>query len=102
MKFLLSLYPGAGTGHEEFLAMAGRAGELIGGHELADPSLAVVVRLRDGVATVTEGPYPPDAEHVARQYLVDCESRDRAVELAGLLRGRVEVRPLMEPAGLEM
>lgn len=50
MKFLLDLYlsaaapPGAGLDHGEFLAAAGRAGELVGGHVVADPSLSAVVR----------------------------------------------------------
>ncbi len=108
MKFLLSLYPGGAAdrpgGHEEFLAAAGREGELVGGYALADPSLSAVVRVRDGVAAVTEGPYPPGREHVRGQYVLDCESRERALELAALLPvgGAVEVRPLMDPAGMEM
>lgn len=117
MKFLLDLYlsatapPGAGLDHGEFLAAAGQAGELVGGHMVADPSLSAVVRVRDGVVTVTEGPYrrtqdPVACQYVACQYVVDCESHARAVELAALLPGDrvggVEVRPLMDSAGMEM
>ncbi|MGS2648524.1 YciI family protein [Streptosporangium sp. LJ11] len=112
MKFLLSLYldaadpPGEGFDHEDFLAVAGRAGELISAHALADPSIGAVVRVRGGVVTVTEGPYLRTPDHVAGQYVVDCESRERAVELATLMSsdqvGGVEVRPLMDAAGMEM
>ncbi|MEU4575464.1 YciI family protein [Nonomuraea sp. ATR24] len=101
MKFLLSLYADA-AGHEAFVTAARQAGELVGGHALADPSLSAVVRVVDGVPAVTEGPYAGAGEHVTGQYVVDCESRERALELAALLPGGVEVRPLMDPAGLEM
>ncbi|SEM45937.1 YciI family protein [Nonomuraea pusilla] len=112
MKFLLSLYlepsalPGEGLDHEEFLAAAGPSGELVGGHVLADPSVGAVTRVRGGAVTVTEGPYLTSADQVACQYVVDCESRERAVELAVLLAagqaGGVEVRPLMNASGMEM
>ncbi|MGW3366215.1 YciI family protein [Streptosporangium canum] len=112
MKFLLNLYlsaqtaPGEGLDHEEFLATAGQAGELVSAHVFADPSISAVVRTRDGVVTVTEGSYPQTSDHVAGQYVVDCESRERAVDLAALIAGGqaggVEVRPLMDSAGMEM
>ncbi|MFI6451005.1 YciI family protein [Streptosporangium amethystogenes] len=112
MKFLLNLYlnvadlPWGGFDHEEFLATAGQAGELISAHLFADPSISAVVWARDGAVTVTEGPYLQTPDHVAVQYVVDCESRERAVDLAALISGGqvggVEVRPLMDSAGMEM
>ncbi|WP_131738130.1 YciI family protein [Actinomadura roseirufa] len=116
MKFVLNLYRdraaprGADGDHRRFLAAAHEAGELIGGHVLADPSHSVVVRVRDGVTAVVRGPRRPAPGHLAEQYLLDCESLERAVELAALIAGDepgeesggVEVRPLMNPAGLEM
>ncbi|WP_336211744.1 YciI family protein [Nonomuraea sp. LPB2021202275-12-8] len=112
MKFLLNLYvnsatlPGEGLDHEEFLTAAGQTGELVSGHAFADPSISAAVRVRDGGMTVTEGPFLETADHVAGQYLVDCASRERAVELAALIPsgqvGGVEVRPLMDSAGMEM
>ncbi|WP_327092694.1 hypothetical protein OIE66_19270 [Nonomuraea sp. NBC_01738] len=109
MKFLLNVHvngsdlPGDGFVHEEFLATAGQAGELISAHVFADPCISAVVSRRGGVVTVTEGPYLPAPAHVAGQYLVDCDSRERALELAALIcGGQVEVRPLMDTAGMEM
>ncbi|MFI9504056.1 YciI family protein [Nocardia sp. NPDC052566] len=112
MKFLLNLYlstaalPGDGCDRERFLAASGQAGELISGHVFADPSISAVVSVSDGVVTVTEGPYSRALDYVAGQYLVDCESRERALELAALISnghsGGVEVRPLMDSAGMEM
>ncbi len=51
--------------------MAGQAGEPIGAHALADPSIGAVVRVRGGVVTVTEGPYPRTLDQVAGHYAVD-------------------------------
>ncbi|WP_312888264.1 YciI family protein [Nonomuraea rhodomycinica] len=111
MKFLLNLYldaadpPGEGF-DADFLAAAGQAGELVSAHAFAHPSISAVVRVREGVVTVTEGPYPRTSDHVAGQYVLDCENRERAVELAGLMAdgrsGGVEVRPLMDSSGMEM
>lgn len=111
MKFVLNLYLDAellpaGRDHQEFLTVAREAGELIGGHVLADPATSVVVQVRDGVAAVFERPYLRTAEHLAGQYLLDCETLERAVELAAVAAagwtGGVEVRPLMDSAGMEM
>ncbi|WP_187414892.1 YciI family protein [Nonomuraea sp. PA05] len=108
MKFLLNVYASAATAldHERILAVAGRSGELIAGHALSDPSISTVVQVRDGVVEVNDGPYLPVAQQAAGQYLLDCESRERAVELAALVAdghgGTVEVRPVMDSAGWEM
>ncbi|KAA0021358.1 YciI family protein [Antrihabitans cavernicola] len=112
MKFLLNIYqsaapfPGQEFDHDRFLAEAAQAGELISGNAFADPSISAVVRVRDGVVSVTEGPYLPNSDHVVGHYVIDCDSRERAAELATLLSGRaigvVEVRPLMDSAGMEM
>ncbi|WP_067824226.1 YciI family protein [Nocardia inohanensis] len=109
MKFLLNLYlraaalPGDHFDHERFPAAPG---ELISAHLFADPSISAVVSVSDGVVTVTEGPYSRTPDYVAGHYLIDCESRERAVELAATLSrdhdAGVEVRPLMDSAGMEM
>ncbi|MET8869849.1 hypothetical protein ABZW11_43535 [Nonomuraea sp. NPDC004580] len=108
MRFVLTLHreQGAGLGSAAFLAAAAEAGELVGEYALADPSLGVVVRLLHGGPSVTGGPHPRPGTPATAQYVIDCEDRARAVELAALLLGGgdgdVEVRPVMEAAGLEM
>lgn len=112
MKFLLSRYLDATAWdreprrHEAFLAAVRGSGELVDQQALADPSTYAVVRVPDGVRQVTEGPYPATGRRLAEYYLVDCESRERALELAALVPGArddaVEVRPVMSPTGLEM
>ncbi|MEU1387882.1 MULTISPECIES: hypothetical protein [unclassified Nonomuraea] len=82
MTFLLNVHvngsgpPGEGFGHEEFLAAAGQAGELISAQLFADPSISAVVRLRGGVVTAAEGPYrpAPDPDHL-RAWLITVASR---------------------------
>jgi hypothetical protein len=51
--------------HEEFLATIRESGELVSDHAIADPSTSAVVRVRDGVAAVTDGPYLEAKEYLA-------------------------------------
>jgi hypothetical protein len=81
-------------------------GELVGGEGLADPSTAKTVRVREGVPAVTDGPYAEAKEQIVGYTIVDCDSIDRAVEIAAAwpdsrLWG-VEVRPILSPDGVEM
>jgi hypothetical protein len=58
------------------------------------------VRVRGGVPAVTDGPFIESKEYLAGYYLLDCDSRKRAIELAALLPeaafSALEVRPLMD------
>jgi hypothetical protein len=59
------------------------AGELVGAEGLASPEHARVVRARkDGTPEVTDGPFAEAKEFLAGYWIVDCESVDRAYELA--------------------
>lgn len=75
------------------------SGELVTTEALADPSHAKRVSVRDGETTATDGPFAEVKEHLAGFYLVDCESTERAVEIASRIPeaelGLVEVRPVM-------
>jgi hypothetical protein len=81
-------------------------GEWVGGEALADPSTARSVRVRDGVPAVTDGPFAEAKEQMVGYCIVDCETEERAVEIAARwpdarLWG-MEVRPLLSPGGVEM
>ena len=82
------------------------SGEYICSFGLADEVRAKVVRVRDGVPAVTDGPYVEAKEHLASFTIVDCESEERALEIAAanpVARFRqVEVRPILHEAGVEM
>jgi hypothetical protein len=72
-------------GHGEFMKTLRESGEMIGTEALADPSQSSVVRVRDGVPVVTDGPYLEAKEFLGGYYLVDVASRDRALELAAMI-----------------
>jgi hypothetical protein len=82
------------------------SGEWVGGEGLADPSTAKTVRVRDGVPAITDGPYAEAKEQMVGYCIVDCESTERAVEIAAQwpdarLWG-MEVRAMMGADAAEM
>ena len=82
------------------------SGEMIVSESLADPSLARHVTVRDGQATMTDGPFAEAKEQLAGFYLVECQSIERATEVAARIpeaeAGVIEVRPVRTFKGLEM
>ena len=76
------------------------SGELIVTEALADPSLTTRVSVRDGQVVTSDGPYAESKELLAGFFLLDCESLDRAVEIAARLPeaelGLIEVRPVRD------
>jgi hypothetical protein len=70
-----------------------------GAHALAPTAAAKTVRVRDGKAAVTDGPFAETKEHLGGYYLVEAASVDEAAALAagipGARFGCVEVRPIM-------
>jgi hypothetical protein len=82
------------------------SGEFIGAYGLADQAQAKVVRVRDGAPVVTDGPYIEAKEHLASFTLVDCETEERALEIAAgdpaARFGQVELWPILHEAGVEM
>jgi hypothetical protein len=60
-----------------------QAGELVDAQGLAMPETAKIVRSHSGGApVVTEGPFAESKEWVAGWWIVDCESEQRAVDIA--------------------
>jgi hypothetical protein len=92
--------------HDEFQAQTTASGELVGFAALADPSNTKTVRVRDGAPAVTDGPYVEAKEFLAGYYVVDCDSVERASDLASQIPDArytaIEVRPLMNAGGEEM
>jgi hypothetical protein len=83
--------------HDDFVAMATfmrefaaelqEAGELVETRGLSAPVHSRRVSLREGVPVVTDGPYAESQEVLAGYWVVDCESFDRATEIAARLSG---------------
>jgi hypothetical protein len=82
------------------------SGEWVGGEGLADPAQARTVRVRDGAPVVTDGPYLETKEQLAGYCLFECESIERATDIAARWPDArwwgVELRQVMTPSGTEM
>lgn len=65
---------------------------------------ATSVRLREGKRIVTDGPFAETREVLGGFYLIDVKDLDEAIGIAarhpGARLGTVEIRPVMELAGL--
>jgi hypothetical protein len=92
-------------GHGAFMDTIKASGEMVETHALGEPAQSAVVRVRDGVPVVTDGPYLESKEFMGGYYIVDCATRERALELAALIPDAgveglgIEVRPIIFSAG---
>lgn len=79
---------------------------MIGTEGLADPSHTKRVRRQNGIPVVTDGPLPESKEHFGGYLLVDCESLERAIDLAPRWPNArfcaMEVRPFMDTGGTDL
>jgi hypothetical protein len=82
------------------------SGELVMTEALADPSQTRTIRVVDGTPAVTDGPYAEAKEHLGGFILVDCETPERAWEIARRFPASrfspLEVRAIMTQGGEEM
>jgi hypothetical protein len=82
------------------------SGELIVTEALADASLTKRVLVRDGQTVTSDGPFAEAKELLAGFFVLECESLERAVEVAARVPeaglGLVEVRPVLQLGGMEM
>lgn len=123
MKYLILIHQNPGA-REQFAALPAEAqaqgmqayydlnaelagtGELVSAEALADDSTATVLSLRSGSVVASDGPFAEAKELLAGFYLVDVNSRERAVEIAAKIpelqagAGSVEVRPVMDTAAM--
>lgn len=85
-------------------------GEFVDARGLDAPVHTRRVQLQQGVPVVTDGPYPETAEVLAGYTIVECDSFDRATEIAAKMstcphpQGTeaayyVDVRPIVEGQG---
>ncbi len=70
---------------------------LPGGHELRPASYGRTVRVRDGEALISDGPFAETKEQIGGFDVLECASLDEAIEVAGkhpVARfGAIDVRP---------
>jgi hypothetical protein len=77
-----------------------RAGKWKASDALQPTRTATTVRMRDGKALVTDGPYAETKEQLAGFYVVEARDLDDAIAIASRIPpacwGAVEVRPIQE------
>lgn len=78
---------------------AAAAGALVDASELESIASATSVRVRDGEAVVTDGPYADVKESLGGYYLFSCDTLDEAIDWAAKIPaawtgGAVEIRPI--------
>ena len=90
---------------EAFNKELAESGELVETRGLTAPAHARRLQLRDGAPVVTDGPYAESEEVLAGYWIVECDSFDRATQIARRLtatpgpdqardRARIDVRPV--------
>ena len=76
------------------------SGALRGGSELAPVSTATTVRVRNGKALTTDGPFAETKEQLGGYYLIDVPNLDEAIKWAAKIpsavNGSIEIRPQTE------
>jgi hypothetical protein len=115
MKYLLLIYM-----HEQAMTEAEREkcygesaqlartlhadGKFLSANPLHPVSTATSVRVRDGKPLVTDGPFAETREQLGGYFLIDARDLDEAIAVAsripGARKGTVEIRPILEVAGL--
>jgi hypothetical protein len=79
-------------------------GQFLATAPLHPTSTATSVRVRDGKRLVTDGPFAETREQLGGYFLIDARDLDEAIGIAsripGARIGTVEIRPVIEVAGL--
>jgi hypothetical protein len=80
------------------------AGQFLATAPLHPTSSATSVRVREGKRYVTDGPFAETREQLGGYFLINATDLDEAIAIAaripGARRGTVEIRPVIEIAGL--
>jgi hypothetical protein len=79
-------------------------GQYLGASPLHPVATATSVRVREGKRLVTDGPFAETHEQLGGFFLIEAKDLDEAIAIAaripGARKGTVEVRPVLELAGL--
>ena len=81
-----------------------RNGQYLSAAPLHPVATATSLRMREGKRFITDGPFAETREQLGGFFMVDAKNLDEAISIAsripGAKRGTVEIRPVMEVAGL--
>jgi hypothetical protein len=79
-------------------------GQYLAANSLHPTAMATSVRVREGKRLVTDGPFAETREQLGGYFLIDAPDLDEALGIAARIpmarKGTVEIRPLIEIAGL--
>jgi len=79
-------------------------GQFLAANPLHPTSTATSIQVRDGKRLVTDGPFAETREQLGGYFLVDVQNLDEAIGIAARIpmarKGTVEIRPVIEIAGL--
>jgi len=115
MKYMLLVYSveGALTEEERTTCVAestklchelASQGRFLGASPLHPVATATCVRVRSGSRLMTDGPFAETTEQLGGYFLIDVANLDEAIAVAGRIpaasKGTVEIRPVLELAGL--
>lgn len=87
---------------DALLAEISASGEFVSAEALADPGSATNYTWNPPEHLATDGPYAESKEHLAGFFIIDCQTRERAEQIAAQFTqpgGTVELRPVMWPGG---
>lgn len=77
-----------------------QSGVLLAAEALQPVATAATVRIRNGKASVTDGPFAETKEQLAGFYLIEARDLNEAIQVAGRIpparEGSIEVRPVRE------
>jgi hypothetical protein len=109
MRYLILIYENEATTPQDeaefqkwmdYTARLKASGKMLGGEALQPTATATTVRVKNGKAITTDGPFAETKEQLGGYYMLDCKDLDEALKWAAEIpsagRGPVEVRPIME------
>lgn len=79
-------------------------GQYVSAAPLHPTSTATSLRVKDGKRVITDGPFAETREQLGGYFIIQAENLDQSIEIAAQIPagrwGTVEIRPVMEIAGL--
>jgi hypothetical protein len=116
MRYLLMIYSQESPGgppaeeidgikraHTSVMVDSSQKGVLRGVEGLKPTSMATSVRMKDGQAIITDGPFAETKEQLAGFYMMECKDLDEAIEWAKRIptsckgaSGCIEIRPVAD------
>jgi len=91
--------------HFALAADARKRGAYLTSEAIGGTENATTVRVRDGQALTTDGPFAETKEVLGGFYILECKDLDEAIDYAAripdAINGSVEIRPVMHVSGWE-